>query len=265
MVLAPLFLAAGAVATSVLNAKGRFGGRRARTARLQPRDHRRGAAARARVRRRRPRARRRASAPRATCSSSCPSVARIGARIRPRVDLGDAQAAQGARADGPARARPRGDPGRVPGDDQPRVDARRRARSPVFTFAFAVLQIPIGVIGVPLGIVLLPSLSREAATGATRGVRAACSSGPRDARARDGRRSRRIGIVVSEDVVRLLFGIAGDQRARASRRPRAALAVVPPRADRPLADRGPRAGVLRAPGHADAGRSRRSSRSRRTS
>ncbi len=36
----------------------------------------------------------------------------------------------------------------------------------VFNFSFALLQIPIGVIGVPLGIVLLPSLSREAALGA---------------------------------------------------------------------------------------------------
>ena len=36
----------------------------------------------------------------------------------------------------------------------------------MFNFAFAMLQIPIGVIGVPLGIVLLPSLAREAATGA---------------------------------------------------------------------------------------------------
>jgi len=34
-----------------------------------------------------------------------------------------------------------------------------------FNLAFALLQIPIGVIGVPLGTVLLPSLSREAATG----------------------------------------------------------------------------------------------------
>ena len=34
-----------------------------------------------------------------------------------------------------------------------------------FTIAFTLLQIPIGVIGVPLGIVLLPSLSREAAVG----------------------------------------------------------------------------------------------------
>ncbi len=32
-----------------------------------------------------------------------------------------------------------------------------------FTIAFTLLQIPIGVIGVPLGVVLFPSLSREAA------------------------------------------------------------------------------------------------------
>ncbi len=34
-----------------------------------------------------------------------------------------------------------------------------------FTVAFTLLQIPIGVIGVPLGVVLMPSLSREMATG----------------------------------------------------------------------------------------------------
>jgi putative peptidoglycan lipid II flippase len=34
-----------------------------------------------------------------------------------------------------------------------------------FNFAFALLQIPLGVIGVPLGIVVLPSLSRDAAIG----------------------------------------------------------------------------------------------------
>jgi putative peptidoglycan lipid II flippase len=34
-----------------------------------------------------------------------------------------------------------------------------------FNFAFALLQIPLGIIGVPLGIVLLPSLSREVAVG----------------------------------------------------------------------------------------------------
>jgi putative peptidoglycan lipid II flippase len=34
-----------------------------------------------------------------------------------------------------------------------------------FNFAFLLLQIPLGIIGVPLGIVVLPSLSREAAVG----------------------------------------------------------------------------------------------------
>jgi len=34
-----------------------------------------------------------------------------------------------------------------------------------FTIAFTLLQIPIGVIGVPLGVVLFPSLSQEAAEG----------------------------------------------------------------------------------------------------
>jgi putative peptidoglycan lipid II flippase len=36
-----------------------------------------------------------------------------------------------------------------------------------YSIAFALLQIPIGVIGVPLGIVIFPSISREHATGAT--------------------------------------------------------------------------------------------------
>jgi putative peptidoglycan lipid II flippase len=34
-----------------------------------------------------------------------------------------------------------------------------------FNYAFVLLQIPLGIIGVPLGIVVLPSLSREAAVG----------------------------------------------------------------------------------------------------
>jgi putative peptidoglycan lipid II flippase len=38
-----------------------------------------------------------------------------------------------------------------------------------FTLAYAVLQIPMGVIGVPLGIVIFPSLSRQLAIGETEG------------------------------------------------------------------------------------------------
>jgi putative peptidoglycan lipid II flippase len=36
-----------------------------------------------------------------------------------------------------------------------------------YTIAFALLQIPVGVIGVPLGVVIFPSISREHALGAT--------------------------------------------------------------------------------------------------
>ena len=52
MVLAPLFLAAGAVATSALNARGRFGAASLAPDRVQPRDHRRRAVPRPGVRRR---------------------------------------------------------------------------------------------------------------------------------------------------------------------------------------------------------------------
>ena len=47
----------------------------------------------------------------------------------------------------------------------------------MFNFAFAVLQIPIGVIGVPLGIVLLPSLVAGGGARATRTRSADSSSG----------------------------------------------------------------------------------------
>ena len=40
-----------------------------------------------------------------------------------------------------------------------------------FTIAFTLLQIPIGVIGVPLGVVLFPSLSRGSRDRRSRGVR----------------------------------------------------------------------------------------------
>jgi putative peptidoglycan lipid II flippase len=74
-----------------------------------------------------------------------------------------------------------------------------------FTVAFALLQLPIGVIGVPLGVVLLPSMSREMALGgATEYVRLIT-------------RSVRLllfvmlpiaalGMVLRRDIVILLFG-----------------------------------------------------------
>ena len=76
-----------------------------------------------------------------------------------------------------------------------------------FSFAFAVLQIPIGVIGVPLGIVLLPSLAREAATGATEAFAHLLGRGLAIlAYVMIGIAA--LGIVVSQDIVRILFGVA---------------------------------------------------------
>ena len=55
-----------------------------------------------------------------------------------------------------------------------------------FNFAFALLQIPLGIIGVPLGIVVLPSLSREAAVGREAAFASAADPGPPAADLRDG-------------------------------------------------------------------------------
>ncbi len=54
-----------------------------------------------------------------------------------------------------------------------------------FNYAFTILQIPIGIIGVPLGIVLLPSLSRDAAVGREVRVRRAADPRPAPAAVRD--------------------------------------------------------------------------------
>ncbi len=74
-----------------------------------------------------------------------------------------------------------------------------------FNFAFTLLQIPIGVIGVPLGVVVFPALSREAALGRAEEFAALLS------------RAIRlllfvmlpitgIGIVLRREVTELLFG-----------------------------------------------------------
>lgn len=73
-----------------------------------------------------------------------------------------------------------------------------------FTFAFAVLQIPIGVIGVPLGVVLLPSMSREAALGDAAAFRRLLVRGLR-LLAYVMVVLAGLGIVVAGDVTRLLF------------------------------------------------------------
>jgi putative peptidoglycan lipid II flippase len=163
MVLAPLFLAAGAVATSVLNARGRFG-----AAALAPIVYNvaiiigallfvppfgvvglaigvvLGALGHLLV--------------------QLPVMRQIGARITPRVDVGDAEARRTLVLMAP-RALGLGAVQIVFLVMTSLASSLATGAIAAFTFAFAVLQIPIGVIGVPLGIVLLPSLSRESALG----------------------------------------------------------------------------------------------------
>jgi putative peptidoglycan lipid II flippase len=205
MVLAPLFLATGAVATSALNARGRFA-----AAALAPLVYNAGiiggaillvpwlgvaglaigvvAGALSHV------------------LVQLPPLIRLGARLRPLVDVRDDQARLALLLMAP-RAIGLGATQFVFVVMTSLASTLGAQALPVFNFSFAMLQIPIGVIGVPLGVVLLPSLARVAAGGAT------------DAFTRLLVRGLAIlgyvmvgiaalGIVVAEDVVRLLFGIA---------------------------------------------------------
>ena len=163
MVLAPLFLAAGAVATSVLNARGRFGG-----AALAPIVYNVAIIVGALL-----------FVPQFGVVGlaigvvlgslghllvQLPVMRGIGARITPRVDLGDPEARRTLALMAP-RALGLGAVQVVFLVMTSLASTLATGAIAAFTFAFAVLQIPIGVIGVPLGIVLLPSLSRESALG----------------------------------------------------------------------------------------------------
>ncbi|CAN5520309.1 murein biosynthesis integral membrane protein MurJ [soil metagenome] len=91
-------------------------------------------------------------------------VAAFGFRWMPRIDLGDPLARQALRLMAP----------RAVGLGASQITfvvvtalatTQGEGSVTVFTIAFTLLQIPIGVIGVPLGVVLFPSLSREVAMG----------------------------------------------------------------------------------------------------
>lgn len=95
-----------------------------------------------------------------------PALSRVGFRITPRIDLSDDQARRVLVLMGP----------RVLGLSASQITmvvmtslATGVAVGAVsaFTIAFALYQIPMGVIGIPLGIVILPSLSHELAAGRT--------------------------------------------------------------------------------------------------
>jgi putative peptidoglycan lipid II flippase len=202
MVLSPLFLAAGAVATSVLNARGRFA-----AAAVAPIVYNLAIIFGAIV-----------FVPLLGISGlalgvvvgalghvlvQLPSLGRMGARIRPSLDLGDGQARRALVLMAP-RALGLGATQIVFLVMTSLASSLEAGSISVFNFAFAVLQIPIGVIGVPLGVVLLPSLSREAATGGTEAFRRLLVRGlSMLAYVMIGIAA--LGIVVSGDVVRLLF------------------------------------------------------------
>jgi putative peptidoglycan lipid II flippase len=95
-----------------------------------------------------------------------PALVRIGYRYVPRIDLSDAQARLALVLIGP----------RVIGLGVTQItfvvmtalasDLGRGAVS-AYTIAFTLMQIPLGVIGTPLGIVIFPSMARELALGRT--------------------------------------------------------------------------------------------------
>ncbi len=163
MLLSPIFLALGAVATSVLNAGGRFA-----AAALAPITYNLAIIGAALI-----------LAPTYGVAGVAIGVvfgslthllvqvrplARLGFRFDPRIDLGDAQARKALALMAP----------RAIGLGATQITfvvvtslATNLGEGAVTSFnvAFTLLQIPIGVIGVPLGVVVFPSLSREAAIG----------------------------------------------------------------------------------------------------
>ncbi len=93
-----------------------------------------------------------------------PPLARAGFRYSPRIDLSDADARRALVLMGP----------RVLGLGASQItmvvmtsisSGLGEGAVTAFTIALTLLQIPLGVIGVPLGIVIFPSLSRELAVG----------------------------------------------------------------------------------------------------
>jgi putative peptidoglycan lipid II flippase len=210
MVLAPLFLAAGAVATSVLNARNRFG-----AAALAPIVYNLGIILGALL-----------FVPAFGVVGlaagvvlgsighllvQVPVLRRIGARIRPLVDLQDADARRTLVLMAP-RALGLGAVQVVCLVRTSLASTLTTGAIAAFTFAFAVLQIPIGVIGVPLGVVLLPSLSREAAIGDAEAYRRLLVRALR-LLAFVMVPIAAIGFVVSGDVTRLLFDYGSADQA----------------------------------------------------
>jgi putative peptidoglycan lipid II flippase len=163
MLLSPIFLALGSVATSVLNSRGRFAASAA-----APIVYNVAIIVGALVLA--PTFGVTALAVSVVAGSvlhllvQVPNVAAIGYRHLPTIDLSDPPSRQALKLMGP-RALGLG-AGQITFIVVTSLATTFGAGAlTVFNTAFTLLQIPIGVIGVPLGIIVLPSLSREAAAG----------------------------------------------------------------------------------------------------
>jgi putative peptidoglycan lipid II flippase len=209
MVLSPLFLGAGAVATSVLNAHRRFA-----ASAIAPLVYNVAIIGSAVI-----------LAPTLGVVGlaigvvagaighvlvQIPPLRRGGARIQPRVDLSDPAARKALTLLAP-RAIGLASVQLVFVVATAIAAGLQPGAITAFNFAFALLQIPIGVVGVPLGVVLLPSLAREAATGGDETFRRVLVRAlgllvfvmvP----------IAGLGVVLAGDVVTLLFGHGGTAR-----------------------------------------------------
>ncbi len=163
MLLSPIFLALGAVATSVLNARGRFAGAAVApivynlaiigaVLLLGPSMGVTGVAIGV------------VAGSLGHLLIQLPPLRGVGFRYAPRIDLADSAARRALTLMGP----------RAIGLGASQITfvvvtalATQVGVGAVtaLTVAFTLLQIPVGIIGVPLGVVLFPSLSREVASG----------------------------------------------------------------------------------------------------
>ncbi len=202
MVLSPLFLAAGSVLTSVLNARGRFA-----ASAMAPLVYNAAIILGALL-----------FVPQLGVTGlavgvvvgavghvlvQVPGIRQLGARIRPGVDVGDRQARRALLLMAP-RALGLGATQVVFVVMISLASTLAEGSIASFSFAFAMLQIPFGVIGVPLGVVLLPSLAREAATGDTEAFRRLLVRGLR-LLAYVMVPIAALGFVLADDVTHLLF------------------------------------------------------------
>jgi putative peptidoglycan lipid II flippase len=165
MVLSPLFMAGGAIASAALNAKGRFA-----AASIAPLVYNLaiilGAVLLVPVLGMPGLAVGVVLGSMGHLAIQIPGLVRSGGRIRPLMDLGDAATRRALMLMAPRAV--------GLGATQIVFVVMTGLASPLaigsiaaFNYAQALLQIPIGVIGVPLGTVLLPSLSRAVALGGT--------------------------------------------------------------------------------------------------